>query len=83
MDTALFLNIAQSLAVFNIEKPYDADGNTIEPDIRWEPGVVSHPAPYKAKVMPRSAEHEKFIRTLEIKYPWQESDAETLSRVNY
>lgn len=80
-DTALFLNIAQSLAVFKISKPLNADGIEVSPEIRWEPGVVSHPAPYKAKVTPRGARYAELIRTVEGKYPWQDSDAEVLNSI--
>lgn len=78
-DTALFLNVAQSLAVFKISKPLDVNGTEIEPEIRWEPGVVSHPAPYKAKVTSRGPECAKLIRSVEEKYPWLDSDAELLN----
>lgn len=82
-DTALFLNVAQSLAVFNINKPLDDEGKEIEPEIRWEPGVVSHPAPYKAEVTPRGAEYERLIRKVtEEEHPWQESDAEILNSMS-
>ncbi|KAJ4396738.1 hypothetical protein N0V93_000959 [Gnomoniopsis smithogilvyi] len=82
-DTALFLNIAQSLAVFNISKPLNVDGTEIEPEIRWESGVVSHPAPFKVKVSPRSEGSEKLIRAVEGMYPWQDSDAEILNSMMY
>jgi cytochrome P450 len=45
-DNALFATIAQSLAVFNIEKPVE-NGKTVEPRIEFEPGVVSQPLPYR------------------------------------
>jgi cytochrome P450 len=73
-ENALFLNIAQSLAVFNISKEEK------EPDmeLKFTPGVVSHPEPFKAIIKPRSAHHEKFIRSLEHKYPWEKSDGHIL-----
>jgi cytochrome P450 len=80
-DNALFVTIAQSLAVFNIEKPVDAQGNVIEPELKFEPGVVSHPLPYKASIKPRSAAHEKIIRDAEKEYPWEESDAKELKNI--
>lgn len=46
VNTSLFLNIAQSLAVFKVEKPRDDDCKEIEPDVKWTPGVVSHPVAY-------------------------------------
>lgn len=75
-DNALFLNIAQSLAVFSINKATDASGNVIEPAVKFLPGVVSHPAPYETSIKPRSPEHEHLIRSLERTYPWRESDWE-------
>ncbi|KAJ4411259.1 hypothetical protein N0V82_009076 [Gnomoniopsis sp. IMI 355080] len=80
-DTALFVNIAQTLAVFNISKPLDADGIEVAPEVRWEPGVVSHPAPYKAEVTSRGAGYAELIRKVEGKYPWQDSDAEVLNMI--
>lgn len=82
-DTSLFLNIAQSLAAFKISKPVDASGVLVEPELRWEPGVVSHPAPYKVEVRPRSEKHAALIKAVEEKYPWQDSDAEVLKAMKY
>lgn len=81
-DNALFLNIAQSLAVFNIGKPVE-NGQVVEPTVKFEPGVISHPAPFKVSIKPRSAHHEGLIKGLEQKYPWQESDAHVLENIAY
>ncbi len=35
-DNALFVTIAQSLAVFKIEKPVDASGKVIEPETKFD-----------------------------------------------
>ena len=80
-DNALFLTIAQSLAVFKIEKPVDANGKVIEPELKFEPGVVSHPIPYKTSIKPRSKKHEEIIRKAEQEYPWEESDAKLLKSI--
>ncbi|KAJ4005762.1 hypothetical protein NW752_011090 [Fusarium irregulare] len=72
-DNALFLNIAQSLAVFNITKE---KGDTRE--AFFTPGIVSHPSPFKASITPRSAHHERMIRSLEQKHPWETSDSHIL-----
>ncbi|EEU37635.1 uncharacterized protein NECHADRAFT_53484 [Fusarium vanettenii 77-13-4] len=54
-DNALYVNIAQSLAVFDITR-----GDPVaQPEIRFTPGVVSHPEPFKATIKPRSPHHEK------------------------
>lgn len=81
-DNALFLTIAQSLAVFKIEKPVK-NGKVVEPELKFEPGVVSHPVPYEAKITPRSEKHRQMIVAAEKEYPWQESDAEALKTVDW
>ncbi|KAI1373868.1 putative cytochrome P450 oxidoreductase OrdA-like protein [Hypoxylon crocopeplum] len=76
-NNTLYLSIAQSLAVFNISK-YVENGQEIRPVVGFEPGVVSHPLPYKNTIKPRSLHHEKLIRSIEDVYPWQESDSKIL-----
>lgn len=79
-DNALYLNIAQSLAVFSISKSVeDAGADTI----RFTPGVVSHPEPFKSVIKPRSPRHEKLIRSIEEVHPWDESDGKVLESMNY
>ncbi|KAK1765144.1 O-methylsterigmatocystin oxidoreductase [Phialemonium atrogriseum] len=80
VDNALYLNIAQSLAVFNISKNME-DGQGVERKIQFTPGVVSHPEPFNAVIEPRSPHHEKLIRSIE--FPWQESDARILESMKY
>lgn len=82
-ENALFLTIAQSLTVFRVEKLRDEKGNIVEPDIKFEPGVVSHPVPYRISIKPRSEKHEMMIREAEKQYPWQESDAKALESVRW
>ena len=82
-DNALFLTIAQSLAVFKIEKFVGKDGKVVEPEFKYEPGVVTHPVPYQASITPRSAKHEKMIKDAETEYPFEESDAEALRTVKW
>jgi cytochrome P450 len=77
-DNALFIMIAQSLAVFDVKKA-EENGRTIEPVIAFEPGVLSHPVPYRASICPRSKEHEDLIRRAEEEYPWLESSAAALN----
>jgi len=79
-DNALFLNIAQSLAVFTVSKAKDAAGKEIEPEVKFLPGVVSHPAPYVNRIEARRAKHAEMIRGLERRYPWRESDWKTAER---
>jgi cytochrome P450 len=76
-DNALFTTIAQSLAVFDIEKPVE-NGKTVEPRIEFEPGVVSHPVPYRVSIKPRNEGCRELVRSAEEVYPWGESDAQAL-----
>lgn len=50
--------------------------------MEFTPGVISHPVPFKAEIKPRSAHHEKLVRAIEEKFPWQESDANVLESLN-
>lgn len=79
-DNTLYLTVAQSLAVFNISKSPETT-QTSASDVKFEPGVVSHPAPYKAVIEPRSPHHETLVRSIENIYPWQESDSKILESI--
>ncbi|OGM40178.1 O-methylsterigmatocystin oxidoreductase [Aspergillus bombycis] len=76
-DATVFLSTAQSLAVLNFSQP---EG---EEDLQAEflPGVISHPAPYRLEITPRSAAHEALIRSVEVEHPWEESHAKELEKV--
>ncbi|KAF1849093.1 O-methylsterigmatocystin oxidoreductase [Cucurbitaria berberidis CBS 394.84] len=76
-DNALFITIAQSLAVFNVNKSVE-NGKTIEPEVKFEPGAISHPKPYRCSITPRSKAHEELIRASEQDYPFEESNAKEL-----
>ncbi|KAF2635515.1 cytochrome P450 [Massarina eburnea CBS 473.64] len=76
-DNALFITIAQSLAVFDIKK------NTVEPEAKWETGTISHPVPYEYIIEPRSEDHRNLIRRSEEIYPWEQSDAKELETVKW
>lgn len=72
-DNALYLNIVQTLAVFDISKVAGHD-----PTVKFTPGVVSHPEPYSAQIKPRSSHHEHMIRSTETDYPFEQGDAQVL-----
>ncbi|KAJ2903227.1 hypothetical protein MKZ38_010263 [Zalerion maritima] len=82
-DNSLYLSIVQSLAVFNVGKTVGEDGDFVEPTVKLLPGVVSHPVGFKCDIRPRSAHHEKLIRSLEEKYPWGESDGRILEGMEH
>ncbi|KAI1457470.1 putative cytochrome P450 oxidoreductase OrdA-like protein [Annulohypoxylon moriforme] len=79
-DNALYLNIVQILATFKVSK-YLENGREISPTLKFEPGVIRHPVPYRNTIKPRSPHHEALIRSIEKTYPWQESDSKTLASI--
>ncbi|TDZ33336.1 O-methylsterigmatocystin oxidoreductase [Colletotrichum spinosum] len=79
-ENTLFLDFAQSLAVFNFEKPI-VNGQVMEQKLDSMPGTISHVGAYETRIRPRSAQHEGMVRSLEKKYPWQNSDRGTLNRL--
>lgn len=81
-DNALFITMAQTLAVFNIEKAVEG-GKTVEPKVEFEPGMISHPLPFRTAVKPRSEAHAELIRAAEKEYPWEQSDAKALETVRW
>jgi hypothetical protein len=74
------MTIAQSLAVFNVAKPIE-NGKTVEPKIEFEPGIISHPKPYRVSITPRNEKCRALIEKAEDIYPWGKSDAETLKNL--
>lgn len=80
-ENSLFLNIAQTLAVYTMAKPVQ-NGKEIEPDMGLQPGVINHPKHFEISITPRSAHHETLIRSLVDRYPWQESDSKFLERLD-
>mgnify|MGYP006877418776 CR=1 FL=1 len=54
------------------------NGETVEPKVAFEPGLVSHPVPYRVSIKPRSEECETLVRQAEEVFPWGESDAPEL-----
>lgn len=77
-DASLYLNIAQSLAVFNLAKAVDGGGRTVEVDVKMKPGILAYPSDFEVKVTPRSARHAELVRQIGMKYPLQEGDASLL-----
>lgn len=78
-DSNLFLTIAQTLAVFDIQKAVDkTTGKVIEPIVGTTTGLVAHPLPFQCSILPRSKKHEELIRQVEVEHPWEEGDAKFL-----
>ncbi|KNG81214.1 putative cytochrome P450 [Aspergillus nomiae NRRL 13137] len=79
-DAAIYLNIAQCLAAFNIGKKV-VDGKEVEPRVEFQAALISHPEPYDVSIKPRSSMHEELIRAVEIDYPWEKSHADELVNI--
>ncbi|KAK7892475.1 hypothetical protein LTR67_007572 [Exophiala xenobiotica] len=71
-DQSIYLTIAQMLAVFSFSKP-DGAGD-VGP--KFTAGIISHPEPFQAKIRVRDSKRERLIRQIEVKYPWEKSDAD-------
>lgn len=82
-DNALFITIAQALAVFRVEKFVDEKGVEVVPEVKFEPGVVSHPVPYRTSIVPRSEAYRKLILKSGEEVGYEESDAEALKTVRW
>lgn len=76
-EQSIFLTIAKVLAVFDIAGPSEGQGCPIV----FEPGLVSHPAHFEAKVKPRSPEHAAMIMEVERMSPRPESSSEILQNI--
>ncbi|KAJ5281712.1 hypothetical protein N7478_007084 [Penicillium angulare] len=80
-DSNIFLTVAQCLATFNISKPVE-NGKVQDITAVFNPGLISHPAPYKVSIYPRSPKHRALVESLETRYPWENSDADLLASVS-
>lgn len=82
-DSVLLLNVAQTLAVFNLKKVVGPDGVEIEPLLKPTPGVASHPKPFPITAVPRSAKHAELVRKLGYDLSQDQGDAHELNCSNY
>ncbi|KAI5121901.1 hypothetical protein M0805_000230, partial [Coniferiporia weirii] len=53
-ENTIFIAVASILAAFNIGKTIDSDGTLITPAVDYTAGLLSHPKPFKCKIIPRS-----------------------------
>lgn len=79
-DNTVYLSVAQSLAVFRIDKMVE-NGAEVEVKAEFQPGVISHPVPWKFQIKPRSLAHKDLILSVEKEHPWEKSDAAVLERL--
>ncbi|RDW93644.1 cytochrome P450 [Aspergillus mulundensis] len=81
-DAGLYLNIVQSLAVFDLRKAVGEDGVEIGLDMKPKPGVLAYPTKFEYRIEPRSERHVELIRKAEDTVGWEESDAHKLDSVD-
>ncbi|KAF8994708.1 cytochrome P450 [Cyathus striatus] len=60
---AIWIAIASILAVYDISKPLDKNGNIIEPSYEFSNSILPVPAPFKAVFKPRNKAAEELIRS--------------------
>ncbi|KAJ5683546.1 O-methylsterigmatocystin oxidoreductase [Penicillium macrosclerotiorum] len=81
-DNTVYLSVAQSLAVFNISNATQKGIKIMDSPI-FEPGVISHPAPFTCDIEVRGPIQEALILSVEKENPWEPSDAEKLKHVTF
>ncbi|OCB90783.1 cytochrome P450 [Sanghuangporus baumii] len=74
---SIYLTIAQTLAVFNIDK-FVEDGKVVESKVEFTRGMISHPLNFRTNVKPRNKKAEALIRSVEEEHPFTTGDAKIL-----
>ena len=82
-DLSLYVLFSMTLAVFNITKAKDVNGNEIDAKSEWTPGLISRPKEFVCSVTPRSAKAEALIRSAAEEHPCDKNDAEAMSSVQW
>lgn len=76
-DSSTWLTIAKSLAALDSRRPV-VNGKEVDPPAIFQGGIMNRAVPFKAIIRPRSAQHERLIRSVEHEHPWDTSDAQFL-----
>ncbi|KAI0427503.1 cytochrome P450 [Xylaria sp. FL1042] len=82
-DASIWLNIACILAAFDITKPKSEEGEAIEPDVGFTPGIISHAMPFRATIRPRSNDHEALIREVGALQQWESNHAQEIRGMEF
>ncbi|RAH70575.1 cytochrome P450 [Aspergillus aculeatinus CBS 121060] len=83
-ESSIFIIVVQFLAVFEVktrQTSQDEKHKQMTPE--FQPGVISHPAPFDFRVRARSPHCEALIRSSQEAHPWLESDAHTLAHLGF
>ncbi|KAL3458739.1 putative cytochrome P450 oxidoreductase OrdA-like protein [Aspergillus heterothallicus] len=76
----IFLTIAQSLAVFRIDKMVH-DGQEVPIKSQYTPGTISHPVAFEVSIELRDEGYEGIVRSVEERCPRDIGDAEVLRQI--
>ncbi|KAL1748612.1 cytochrome P450 [Schizophyllum fasciatum] len=64
--SSVWITVASTLRVYNIEKAKRPDGSIIEPPRKWTSALVLNPMPYKCLLVPRNEAAKEIIRSTEV-----------------
>lgn len=81
-DASMFLAIAKSLAVFNVDMDV-CDGEAAKTSADFLPGIISHPADFKLSITPRSTSAKTVIRSVEDENPWEHGDSQVFNSIKF
>lgn len=63
---AIWIVVASILSVYEISKATDESGETVEPKVEYTSHLLSHPKPFKCRIIPRSPQARSLIQQTEI-----------------
>ncbi|KAL8748488.1 MAG: hypothetical protein Q9184_007266 [Pyrenodesmia sp. 2 TL-2023] len=78
-DASVYITVVQMLAVFQIRKAEDEDGNEVPVQLEAVAGMVNRPKPYAFKIEPRSLHHADLLRRLDAEQEPSVGDAKFLN----
>lgn len=82
-DASMFMFIATCLAVLDIRKAKDENGQVVEPVYHYTPGIISHPTEFKCSIRPRSERAAAMIKHVEEEHPFEKSDADAIAQLKW
>ncbi|KAF3086190.1 hypothetical protein TWF569_003568 [Orbilia oligospora] len=80
-DANIYLNVAKSIAAFNINKAVDKDGKEVDVEAKPTPGVFSYVEKFQFRITPRSSKHAELVNQLDTKDLWGKSDSGMLKDI--
>ncbi|KAJ5887491.1 hypothetical protein N7495_007532 [Penicillium taxi] len=77
-DTSLYIMVAHTLSVFNLNKAVGEDGREIDVEAKFTAGIISHPEPFSCAFTPRSESHKQLIEEFQRENPFKKGNADEL-----